>query len=51
MVSYDLKALFKLEPVDSVISIVKSKLLQDPLLSHMTSMSVKKTLPCWSFAW
>ena len=44
MFSYDVKTLFTLAPVDPVICIVKSKLLQDPLLSHRTSISIPQII-------
>ena len=41
MVYYDIKALFTLVLVDPAISTVQNKLLQDPLLSQRTSMSIQ----------
>ena len=49
MVSYNVKALFTSVLVDSAISIVKSKLLQDPLLSHRTSMSIQEIITLLEF--
>ena len=44
MVTYDVTALFTSVPVDPAISIVKSKLLQDSLLSHRTSISIPQII-------
>ena len=49
MVSYDIKTLFTLVPVDHAISIVKNKLLQDPLLSHRTSMYIQDIITLLEF--
>ena len=42
MVSYDVKVLFASVSVNSAISIVKSKLLQGPLLPQETSISIQQ---------
>ena len=40
-VTYDVKALLILVPVDANISIVKNTLLQDPVLPHSTPLSIQ----------
>ena len=44
MVSYNVKALLTSVPVDSAISIIKSKLLKNPLLSYRTSKSTPQII-------
>ena len=50
MVSYDVKALFTSVQLDPAISMVKTKLLQDPLLSHRTSMYIPQFITLLEFA-
>ena len=47
--SYDVKALFSSVPVDPVITIVKQRLTQDPILSQRTQMSIPQIVTLLEF--
>ena len=49
MVCYDVNALFTSVLVDPAISIVQSKLLQDPPFSHKTSMPIPQIITMLEF--